>query len=87
MNWGSKLSDNGLSSVTSGERKHSLRNITPRSYSSLLKSDSEGEDSAEDSTVKPTAAAQSNQGIYGFMTGPPVCVSVFVTVALSEMVV
>ncbi|XP_076005868.1 histone-lysine N-methyltransferase 2B isoform X2 [Genypterus blacodes] len=64
VNWGSKMSGNGLSSVTSGERKQSLRNITPRSYSSLLKSESEGEESAEDSIVKPSAAAaaaQSNQ--------------------------
>ncbi|KAF7662794.1 hypothetical protein LDENG_00226930 [Lucifuga dentata] len=61
MNWSSKMSDKGLSSMTPGERKQSLRNITPRSYSSLLKSDSEGEDATEDLIVKP--AAQSNQDV------------------------
>lgn len=54
--------------MPSGVRKQSLRNITPRSYSSLLKSESEEEeeeeqwDKAEKSTVKPNVAADSNQG-------------------------
>ena len=56
------------SAVTPGIRKQSLRNITPRSYSSLLKSESEeeegiGEEADEDkSTVKANVAAASKQG-------------------------
>ena len=50
--------------MTPGVRKQSLRNITPRSYSSLLKSESddEGESEEEKPTVKPNLAAVSNQG-------------------------
>lgn len=55
--------------MTLGVRKHSLRNITPRSYSSLLKSESEdeedeeeGEDRTDKLTVKPNVAAANNQG-------------------------
>ncbi|CAK6949284.1 histone-lysine N-methyltransferase 2B isoform X2 [Scomber scombrus] len=66
--WGA--SGDGLSSVTTGVRKHSLRNITPRSYSSLLKSDSEDEDESESEeekpdklTVKPNVAALRNQDL------------------------
>ncbi|KAM8884680.1 histone-lysine N-methyltransferase 2B isoform 2-T2 [Synchiropus picturatus] len=56
------------SSVTTGVRKESLRNIKPRSYSSLLKSESEDEDEeeeeeeeeeeAEKPKVKPDVAAE-----------------------------
>lgn len=52
-----------------GIRKQSLRNITPRSYSSLLKSESEYEDEEEEeeekaakSTVKPNETPASTQG-------------------------
>lgn len=50
-------------------RKQSLRNITPRSYSSLLKSESEEEEEeelklekADKSAVRPSVAADSNPG-------------------------
>ena len=51
-------------------RKQSLRNITPRSYSSLLKSESEEEEEEEElklekpdkSAVRPSVAADSNPG-------------------------
>ncbi|KAM7384412.1 hypothetical protein PAMA_011659 [Pampus argenteus] len=65
-NWGFEGSDEGLSSVVPGVRKQSLRNITPRSYSSLLKSESEeeGEEEKADSpTVKPNVTAVSNQDL------------------------
>ncbi|KAM4630890.1 histone-lysine N-methyltransferase 2B [Polymixia lowei] len=58
--WASKAAEEGSSTVTAGDRRHSRRNITPRSYSSLLKSESEGE-ADEESTVKPTAVAPSCQ--------------------------
>lgn len=68
-NWTSGKPAEGTSSMTLGVRKHSLRNITPRSYSSLLKSESEdeedeeeGEDRTDKSTVKPNVAAANNQG-------------------------
>ncbi|XP_029299572.1 histone-lysine N-methyltransferase 2B [Cottoperca gobio] len=57
----------GSSSMAPGVRKHSLRNITPRSYSSLLKSESEEEEGEEEtykadrSSVKPTVAAAIKQ--------------------------
>ena len=65
-NWGFEDGGEGSSSMTLGVRKQSLRNITPRSYSNLLKSESE--DEGEDvkpvkSPVKPNvAAAASNDG-------------------------
>lgn len=50
-------------------RKQSLRNITPRSYSSLLKSESEEEEEeelklekADKSAVRPSVAADSKPG-------------------------
>lgn len=56
----------GSPSMELGVRKQSLRNITPRSYSSLLKSESEEEEEqevkADKSTVKPNVAAASKQG-------------------------
>lgn len=56
--------DEGSSSMAVGVRKQSLRNIAPRSYSSLLKSESEEEE--EDTIEKPTSksnnAAANNQG-------------------------
>lgn len=65
--WGG--SGEGLPSATTAVRKHSLRNITPRSYSSLLKSESDDEDDSESEeekpdklTVKPNVAALRNQG-------------------------
>lgn len=67
-NWSFGGQGEGSSSMPSGVRKQSLRNITPRSYSSLLKSESEEEeeeeqwDKAEKATVKPNVAADSNQG-------------------------
>lgn len=68
-NWGFEDADEGSSSMALGVRKQSLRNITPRSYSSLLKSESEeeGEDvKPVKSPVKPNvaaaAAAASNDG-------------------------
>lgn len=53
-------------------RKQSLRNITPRSYSSLLKSESEEEeeeeeeqeDKADKSIVKPNLTLSRKQGKY-----------------------
>lgn len=56
-----------------GVRKLSLRNIAPRSYSSLLKSESEEEEGeeqeekADKSTVKPNVVAASNQGNWSFV--------------------
>lgn len=65
-NWTSGKPAEGTSSMALGVRKHSLRNITPRSYSSLLKSESEDEEEGEDRTdkltVKPNVAAANNQG-------------------------
>lgn len=68
--WGAEDAGEGLSIATPGVRKQSLRNITPRSYSSLLKSESEGEeeigDKEEDKTDKSPAksdvAATRTQG-------------------------
>lgn len=69
-NWGAEDAGEGSSTVTPGVRKQSLRNITPRSYSSLLKSESEGEEEEEDkeedktdkSPAKSDVAATSTQG-------------------------
>lgn len=67
-NGGFEAAGEGSSSMVPRVRKHSLRNITPRSYSSLLKSESEDEEEEEEQvkadkqTVKPTVAAASNQG-------------------------
>ncbi|XP_022073088.2 histone-lysine N-methyltransferase 2B isoform X1 [Acanthochromis polyacanthus] len=68
-NW--KYGGEGSSTMALGVRKESLRNITPRSYSSLLKSESEEEeeeeeeqqqeDKADKSAVKPNVAAAGNQ--------------------------
>lgn len=67
-NW-SYGGEGGVSSSTAtGVRKQSLRNITPRSYSSLLKSESEDEEGgeeqekAEKSAFKSNVAAASNEG-------------------------
>ncbi|TDH03988.1 hypothetical protein EPR50_G00147890 [Perca flavescens] len=65
-NWGFEGAGEGSSSMAPGVRKQSLRNITPRSYSSLLKSESEEEEEehkANKSPVKPTVAAASNQDL------------------------
>lgn len=65
-NWGG--AGGGSSSMVPGVRKQSLRNITPRSYSSLLKSESEEEEGegeeekADKPTAKPNVVAASNQG-------------------------
>ncbi|KAM9838222.1 histone-lysine N-methyltransferase 2B [Aulostomus maculatus] len=65
-NWG--IEGEGSSSVATGVRKHSLRNIKPRSYSSLLKSESEEEQEEErqdyktdKSSVKTDVATAGNQ--------------------------
>ncbi|XP_040910067.1 histone-lysine N-methyltransferase 2B isoform X2 [Toxotes jaculatrix] len=66
-NWRLGGADEGSSSMTPGVRKQSLRNITPRSYSSLLKSESEEEEGEEEenkadkSDAKPNVDAASNQ--------------------------
>nr|XP_033492480.1 histone-lysine N-methyltransferase 2B isoform X1 [Epinephelus lanceolatus] len=62
-NWGFEDADEGSSTMVPGVRKQSLRNITPRSYSSLLKSESEEEEEEEEEKgdkleVKPTAGNQ-----------------------------
>ncbi|XP_068567242.1 histone-lysine N-methyltransferase 2B isoform X3 [Cebidichthys violaceus] len=70
-NWRFEGAVGGLSSMSPGVRKQSLRNITPRSYSSLLKSESEEEEEEEGeeehkahkSPVKPTIAAASKQDL------------------------
>ncbi|XP_071357345.1 histone-lysine N-methyltransferase 2B isoform X2 [Trachinotus anak] len=65
-NWKFGGADEGSSSMAPGVRKQSLRNITPRSYSSLLKSESEGEeeeDKTDNSTAKPNVAAANNQDL------------------------
>ncbi len=61
--------DEGSSSMALGVRKQSLRNITPRSYSSLLKSESEEEEEEEEQqekadkcTARSSVAAAGNQG-------------------------
>ncbi|XP_051245478.1 histone-lysine N-methyltransferase 2B isoform X2 [Dicentrarchus labrax] len=63
-NWRFGGAGEGSSSMALGVQKHSLRNITPRSYSSLLKSESEEEEEEEQgdkavkqSTVKPSVAS------------------------------
>ncbi|KAG7240990.1 hypothetical protein INR49_026168 [Caranx melampygus] len=70
-NWGAGDAGEGSSTTMPGVRKQSLRNITPRSYSSLLNSESEGEeekgDEEEDRTNKsadkPNVAATSIQDL------------------------
>nr|XP_046273400.1 histone-lysine N-methyltransferase 2B isoform X2 [Scatophagus argus] len=64
-NWSFGEEGEGSSSVSTGVRKQSLRNITPRSYSSLLKSESEeeGEELEDKSTVKPSVAAASKEDL------------------------
>ncbi|KAL7381507.1 hypothetical protein ABVT39_006987 [Epinephelus coioides] len=62
-NWGFEDADEGSSTMVPGVRKQSLRNITPRSYSSLLKSESEEEEEEEEEKgdkleVKPTVSNQ-----------------------------
>ncbi|KAM9340231.1 histone-lysine N-methyltransferase 2B [Symphorus nematophorus] len=65
--WGFEGAGETSSLMVPGVKKHSLRNITPRSYSSLLKSESEEEEGEEEqhktdkSAVKPSVAAASNQ--------------------------
>ncbi|XP_044028577.1 histone-lysine N-methyltransferase 2B isoform X2 [Siniperca chuatsi] len=68
-NWRFGGAGEGSSSMAPGVRKQSLRNITPRSYSSLLISESDEEDGeelenkADKSTVKPNVSAASNQDL------------------------
>ncbi|XP_051926032.1 histone-lysine N-methyltransferase 2B [Hippocampus zosterae] len=59
-NWGARGSSAKLSSAPTKIRKHSLRDITPRSFSNLLKSDSdeEPEEEREDFKEKKMAAQQ-----------------------------
>ncbi|TKS88319.1 Histone-lysine N-methyltransferase 2B [Collichthys lucidus] len=64
-NWRLRRADAGSSTMSTGVRKQSLRNITPRSYSGLLKSESEeedegGQDKADEPKLKPNVAAASN---------------------------
>ncbi|XP_035536779.1 histone-lysine N-methyltransferase 2B isoform X3 [Morone saxatilis] len=63
-NWRFGGAGEGSSSMALGVQKHFLRNITPRSYSSLLKSESEEEEEEEQedkavkqSTVKPSVSS------------------------------
>ncbi|XP_075962065.1 histone-lysine N-methyltransferase 2B isoform X4 [Anarhichas minor] len=72
-NWWFEGADGGSPSMLPGVRKQSLRNITPRSYSSLLKSESEEEeeDKAHKSPVKPTVAAASKQDGGSLPDDPP----------------
>lgn len=80
--WGVGMAEEGPSTLAPADRRQSRRNITPRSYSNLLKSDSEDEDTADESTGKPAAAIPSNQGNQGFGFVlffpflPPSCVSI-----------
>ncbi|XP_034016282.1 histone-lysine N-methyltransferase 2B [Thalassophryne amazonica] len=60
-NFKSGIERQSLSNVMLGERKHSLRNIAPRSYSSLLKSESDEDDEEAQSTVTPAAGACSSR--------------------------
>nr|XP_043908933.1 histone-lysine N-methyltransferase 2B isoform X3 [Solea senegalensis] len=53
-NWGNGA-DEGSSSMVAGVRKQSLRNITPRSYSNLLKSESEGEEEMPEKSTAPAS--------------------------------
>ncbi|KAM6899546.1 histone-lysine N-methyltransferase 2B-like [Xenentodon cancila] len=62
--WSCGEADEGSSSMVSGIRKKSLRNVKLRSYSSLLKSESDEEtedDKSDQSTIKPNLAVVSNQ--------------------------
>ncbi|XP_029023836.1 histone-lysine N-methyltransferase 2B [Betta splendens] len=66
-NWRSVDADKELPTLGLGVRKQSLRNIAPRSYSSLLKSESEEEEdekeekTAPKSTIKPNEADSGKQ--------------------------
>ncbi|XP_061598304.1 histone-lysine N-methyltransferase 2B isoform X4 [Cololabis saira] len=63
--WSCADAEEGSSSMVSGIRKKSLRNVKLRSYSSLLKSESEEEtddDKSDKSTFKPNVPVVSNQG-------------------------
>ncbi|KAK2830486.1 hypothetical protein Q5P01_018417 [Channa striata] len=65
-NWRSVGGVRALSSMMPAVRKHFLRNTTPRSYSSLLKSESEEEEEEQKtckSTVKQKVAAVTNQDL------------------------
>ncbi|XP_010787145.1 histone-lysine N-methyltransferase 2B-like isoform X2 [Notothenia coriiceps] len=74
--WKSRVAAEGSTSKAPALRKHSLRNITPRSYSSLLKSESEDEEGVEDkykadkSPVK-MAVASDNKQDGGTLPGDP----------------
>ncbi|XP_030596227.1 histone-lysine N-methyltransferase 2B isoform X2 [Archocentrus centrarchus] len=78
-NWTSGRAAEETSSMVLGVRKQSLRNITPRSYSSLLKSETEDEeeeeeeeeDKADKSTAKPNVAAASHQDLASQDGGSP----------------
>lgn len=67
-NWSYRGEGEESASMVTAVRKQSLRNITPRSYSSLLKSESEDEEGGEEqqkadkSAFKPHVAAASNEG-------------------------
>ncbi|XP_026202752.1 histone-lysine N-methyltransferase 2B isoform X2 [Anabas testudineus] len=75
-NWRSEDAGEVSYSVELGVRKQSLRNIKPRSYSSLLKSESEEEEEEEGektakSTVKPNLPAASKQDGGSVQDDPP----------------
>ncbi|MEQ2269564.1 hypothetical protein XENORESO_006313 [Xenotaenia resolanae] len=65
VNYGVGEAGEGSSSMTFGIRKQSLRKIKPRSYSGLLKSESEEEEekTENEKAGNPNAAASSRQGI------------------------
>ena len=82
--WTLEDAGEGSSSMAPGIRKQSLRNIKPRSYSSLLRSESEEEeeeemevDKSDKLTVKPNVAAAFSQG------NRPLSVSLLVAVTLN----
>ncbi|KAM8840679.1 histone-lysine N-methyltransferase 2B isoform 2-T2 [Spinachia spinachia] len=74
-NWNFGGGGEGSSSMELGVRKQSLRNITPRSYSSLLKSESEEEDGeeveADKLPVKTIVAAACKQDGGSLPDDPP----------------
>ncbi|MEQ2231889.1 hypothetical protein ILYODFUR_005268 [Ilyodon furcidens] len=65
VNYGVGEAGEGSSSMTFGIRKQSLRKIKPRSYSGLLKSESEEEEekTENEKAGNPNAAASSRQGV------------------------
>ncbi|MED6251287.1 hypothetical protein ATANTOWER_027286 [Ataeniobius toweri] len=65
VNYGVGEAGEGSSSMTFGIRKQSLRKIKPRSYSGLLKSESEEEEekTEKEKAGNPNAAASSRQGV------------------------